>query len=387
VVAYVVVSDGAHDEGATPVPIPDFNVMDLNKVMPPVAEYHLPITDDEVRIKAASGDTSADPDAALPQRVGKYRTRMIAYSGWGGGRFPLITTVGDSETAKNFRAFVERDQANGGTLELLRYAEIDNSGEYLLLGPAIDTMAISTSLSRDVIDDSDPLFPITAGMARKFSPDDPRRPQMLLETAEEWAVYNYSITLWADRAVKTPGQYGLRYPGLPLLRAEGHARFAAQPEDSKTFQVQALGLDHPFHMHTNPVWVMRVEVPDEHGNLVNILDKPEWRDVAWIPRNGGRIVFRSRFPDYVGTFVNHCHILIHEDFGMMQAVETTPFADQANYELREKVASSADTVDAVTDIYPRLNQSEAYVQSLSFVDPNHASGQTYPGFLPASPPV
>ena len=93
-------------------------------------------------------------------------------------------------------------------------------------------------------------------------------------------------------------------------------------------------------MHTNPVWVMRVEVPDEQGNLVNILDKPEWRDVVWLPRNGGRVVFRSRFPDYVGTFVNHCHILLHEDHGMMQVVETTPFADQANYELRESVASS-----------------------------------------------
>ena len=387
VVAYVVVSEGDHADRAAPAPVPEFNVLDLNKILPPVAEYHLPITDEEVRIKAAAGDTPADPDAALPERVGKYRTRRIAYSGWGGGRFPLVTTVGDSETAKNFRAFVERDQANGGGLELLRYAKIENSGEYLLLQPAIDTMAISTSLSGDVIDDSDPLFPITAGMARKFAPDDPRRPQMLLETAEEWAVYNYSITLWADRAAQTPGQYGLRYPGQPLLRAEGQARFAAQPEDGKTWQVQAVGVDHPFHIHTNPVWVMRVEVPDEQGNLVNILDKPEWRDVVWLPRNGGRVVFRSRFPDYVGTFVNHCHILLHEDHGMMQAVETTPFADRANYEPREGVASSADTVDEVTAIYPRLNQSEASVQPLCFVDPNHASGQTYPGFVPGPPPA
>lgn len=247
-------------------------------------------------------------------------------------------------------------------------------------------MAISTSLSPDVIDDADPLFPITAGMARKFSPDDPRRPQMLLETAEEWAVYNYSITLYADRAAQTPGQYGLRYPGQPLQRAEARARFVAQPEDGKTWQVQALGVDHPFHIHTNPVWLMRVEIPDEQGNLVNILDKPEWRDVVWLPRSGGRIVFRSRFPDYVGTFVNHCHILLHEDHGMMQAVETTPFADQASYEMRERVASGSDTPDAVSAIYPRLNQAEAYAQAFYFVDPNQASGQTYPGFVLGPPP-
>ena len=40
-----------------------------------------------------------------------------------------------------------------------------------------------------------------------------------------------------------------------------------------------------------------------------------------IPRNGGRIVFRSRFWDFVGLYVNHCHLLLHEDNGMMQPVE------------------------------------------------------------------
>jgi FtsP/CotA-like multicopper oxidase with cupredoxin domain len=385
VVAYVVVTEGTHADGTTPASIPEFNILDLNKVLPPVADYHRPITDEDVRVKAGAGDTLADPDAALPERVGKYRTRTIAYSGWGRGLFPLITTAGDSETAKNFRAFVERDLANGGKLESLRYAEIDNSGEYLLLPPNIETMAISNSLSRDVIDDSDPLFPITAGMARKFTPDDPRRPQMLLDTAEEWAVYNYSIGLWADTAEQPAGQYGLHYASQPLLRGEGQAKFAAQPENGKTWLLTSESVDHPFHMHTNPVWVMRVEIPDEQGNLVNILDKPEWRDVAWLPRNGGRVVFRSRFPDYVGSFVNHCHILLHEDLGMMQVVEVTPFADHANYELRESVASSANTPDAVTAIYPRLNQSEAYVQSLCFVDPNHMTGQMYPGFMPGQP--
>ena len=146
VVAYVVVTEGDHADGVTPAPVPDFNILDLNKVLPPVADYHLPITDDEVRIKEGANGTTADPDAALPERVGKYRTRTMAYSGWGVGRFPLITTVGDSETAQNFRAFVERDQANGGELEMLRYAEIENSGEYLLLAPNIRTMAVSGSL-------------------------------------------------------------------------------------------------------------------------------------------------------------------------------------------------------------------------------------------------
>ncbi len=220
-------------------------------------------------------------------------------------------------------------------------------------------------------------------MGRKFNPSDPQRPQMLESTAEEWAVYNYSISLWADTSQKPPGQSGGHYPGQPLLRADGQARFAADPS---AWRLQTKGVDHPFHIHQNPCWVLRVEVPDENGNLVNILDKPRWQDAIWIPRNGGRIVFRSRFPDYVGTYVNHCHILLHEDNGMMQVIEITPFADLANYELKDAVASAAASAEEVSEIYPRFDQDRAWMQGMCFVDPNPTTGQAFPGFLPGAPP-
>lgn len=34
-----------------------------------------------------------------------------------------------------------------------------------------------------------------------------------------------------------------------------------------------------------------------------------------------KVVFYSRFLTFHGKFVLHCHILNHEDWGMMQAVE------------------------------------------------------------------
>ena len=40
-------------------------------------------------------------------------------------------------------------------------------------------------------------------------------------------------------------------------------------------------------------------------------------------------------------WVNHCHILMHEDHGMMQAVESVPRAKDANYRPRTRVASHA----------------------------------------------
>jgi FtsP/CotA-like multicopper oxidase with cupredoxin domain len=39
---------------------------------------------------------------------------------------------------------------------------------------------------------------------------------------------------------------------------------------------------------------------------------------------GGYFKMRSRFVDYPGLFVLHCHILAHEDRGMMTVVDVRP---------------------------------------------------------------
>jgi FtsP/CotA-like multicopper oxidase with cupredoxin domain len=39
------------------------------------------------------------------------------------------------------------------------------------------------------------------------------------------------------------------------------------------------------------------------------------------PAKGGRTVIRSRFLDYTGVFMLHCHMMNHEEMGMMQTVE------------------------------------------------------------------
>ena len=53
-----------------------------------------------------------------------------------------------------------------------------------------------------------------------------------------------------------------------------------------------------------------------------LADRP-WRDTVAVPRpaKGGSMVFRSRFLDYTGVFMLHCHMMNHEDMGMMQVVE------------------------------------------------------------------
>ena len=73
--------------------------------------------------------------------------------------------------------------------------------------------------------------------------------------------------------------------------------------------------DHVFHIHTNPFQVIEV------GGQPQV-DRP-WRDTVVVPRpaKGGSIVIRSRFLDYTGVFMLHCHMMNHEEMGMMQTVE------------------------------------------------------------------
>ncbi len=69
---------------------------------------------------------------------------------------------------------------------------------------------------------------------------------------------------------------------------------------------------HPFHIHVNDFQVVSV-----NGEPV---DADSWEDTTPIPAFG-EIVIRSRFLDFPGKFVYHCHILDHEDRGMMGVVE------------------------------------------------------------------
>ena len=42
---------------------------------------------------------------------------------------------------------------------------------------------------------------------------------------------------------------------------------------------------------------------------------------AGVAATPGYVTIRQRFADFAGTFVLHCHILAHEDRGMMQLVQ------------------------------------------------------------------
>jgi FtsP/CotA-like multicopper oxidase with cupredoxin domain len=69
---------------------------------------------------------------------------------------------------------------------------------------------------------------------------------------------------------------------------------------------------HPFHIHINDFQVVAV-----NGEPYEAYSREDTRGLPPL----GSITMRTRFLDFAGKYVYHCHILFHEDMGMMGIVE------------------------------------------------------------------
>lgn len=157
----------------------------------------------------------------------------------------------------------------------------------------------------------------------------------------------------------------------------GVTTFLSSVEEWKVMNttIAAGAIDHPFHIHVNPFQVVEVFDPNEQITdpndptkqldkyvtdpptypklqcQLNLNDPDTWKDchnpkqrwaIWWdvfpiptargmTPTGGGTAVtvpgffrMRSRFVDFPGLWVIHCHILAHEDRGMMTIVQVLP---------------------------------------------------------------
>lgn len=102
---------------------------------------------------------------------------------------------------------------------------------------------------------------------------------------------------------------------------------------------------HPFHIHVNPFQIVDILKPDgksviKDGKCDDGVD-PQYcdqigvfRDTMFVKQNpastlpnnlpGYVVIARTKYERYIGDFVLHCHILDHEDSGMMQNVRIVP---------------------------------------------------------------
>ena len=84
-------------------------------------------------------------------------------------------------------------------------------------------------------------------------------------------------------------------------------------------------ISHPFHIHVNPFQVVEVFDATNPTQTTGLQQPWIWYDTFALPPANGTtaswVKIRTKFVDFPGKFVLHCHILAHEDRGMMQLVE------------------------------------------------------------------
>ncbi len=128
---------------------------------------------------------------------------------------------------------------------------------------------------------------------------------------------------------------------------------------SQEWHLESLYVSHPFHIHVNPFQIVAIYDPLGHDvtapgakdtyewnpdtkefdmngppDPVYANLKGVWKDTIWVKnvapnqdlgtKGMYKIVTRTRYERYIGEFVLHCHILDHEDQGMMQNVQIVP---------------------------------------------------------------
>jgi FtsP/CotA-like multicopper oxidase with cupredoxin domain len=98
---------------------------------------------------------------------------------------------------------------------------------------------------------------------------------------------------------------------MDMRRVDVHAALGA----TEIWEIENLvGMDHPFHLHG-----FQFQLLDRNG-------EPEpyrsWKDTVNVPKHQ-TARFIVRYTDYPGKWMFHCHILDHEDHGMMGILEVS----------------------------------------------------------------
>jgi FtsP/CotA-like multicopper oxidase with cupredoxin domain len=75
------------------------------------------------------------------------------------------------------------------------------------------------------------------------------------------------------------------------------------------------GWDHPIHLHFEEGITM-----NRGSDTIPATEKLVRKDV-WRLRPSGRVQFQIQFGEYGGSYVNHCHNTVHEDFALLMRIQ------------------------------------------------------------------
>jgi hypothetical protein len=135
-------------------------------------------------------------------------------------------------------------------------------------------------------------------------------------------------------------------PGVVFVPRTGAGAGAAMPMHQDLTQTWKVvntdtATNHPFHIHVNPFQVVYVHAPDstdQYQTLYKRLNRasqtnrtPIWLDVLPLPTSTATdtayVLIRQQYTEFPGWYVMHCHILGHEEQGMMQILQVVAPGD------------------------------------------------------------
>jgi len=144
--------------------------------------------------------------------------------------------------------------------------------------------------------------------------------------------------------------FAINFPAFTVNNASYDpdvVNFTREVNTTDDWLLSAQGEPHIFHIHVNPFQVIDVTTTNTNGQQISIYNpdgtcKPDivyadkqqlanqycgmwhtFRDTI-IVENNYQIRVRTRYDRYIGEYVLHCHILDHEDAGMMANIAIVP---------------------------------------------------------------
>jgi FtsP/CotA-like multicopper oxidase with cupredoxin domain len=135
-----------------------------------------------------------------------------------------------------------------------------------------------------------------------------------------------------------------------------------------TYINKGSGWDHPIHLHFEEgVTIDRGTMP------IPSTEKLVRKDV-WRLRSLGRVKFQVQFGEYGGSYVNHCHNTVHEDFAMLLRLQI--LGGELGAEQLKITSTPNPTPDGVYYTKPEV---------LPEADPKNAVGNAPPALLNPNP--
>jgi FtsP/CotA-like multicopper oxidase with cupredoxin domain len=135
------------------------------------------------------------------------------------------------------------------------------------------------------------------------------------------------------------------------------------------------GWDHPIHLHFEEGVTMnrgKDSIPSTEKNV---------RKDVWRLRPSGEVTFQIQFGEYGGSYVNHCHNTVHEDFAMLMRIQL--LGDPNNPNVRSGMTMTPNpspdgvfysTPEILAEGDPRVTPPNSAAQSTSTATTPSTSG-------------